>query len=86
MKISIANIMVSSLIRVNVFYQLRDCILVYRMWCCGIATKADKVDGILSSCTNISDLKALKQELAELLEEDAKSDKLRSLFVYLQDC
>jgi hypothetical protein len=35
--------------------------------------------------TNITDLKALKQELAELLEEDAKADKLISLFVYLQD-
>ena len=28
------------------------------------------------------DLKALKQELAELLEEDAKYDKLRSLPLY----
>jgi hypothetical protein len=31
---------------------------------------------------NINDLKALKQELAELLEEDAKYDKLRSLPLY----
>ena len=28
------------------------------------------------------DIKALKQELAELLEEDAKADKLRSLPLY----
>jgi hypothetical protein len=31
---------------------------------------------------NINDLKALKQELADLLEEDAKADKLRSLPLY----
>jgi hypothetical protein len=31
---------------------------------------------------NINDIKALKQELAELLEEDAKADKLRSLPLY----
>jgi hypothetical protein len=32
---------------------------------------------------NINDLKALRQELADLLKEDAKADKLRSspLFV-----
>jgi hypothetical protein len=30
----------------------------------------------------INDIKALKQELAELLEEDAKADKLRSLPLY----
>jgi Leucine-rich repeat (LRR) protein len=32
--------------------------------------------------SNINDLKALKQELAELLEEDAKANKLRSLPLY----
>jgi hypothetical protein len=31
---------------------------------------------------NINDLKQLKQELAELLEQDAKTDKLRSLPLY----
>jgi hypothetical protein len=31
---------------------------------------------------NINDVKALKQELAELLGEDAKADKLRSLPLY----
>jgi hypothetical protein len=31
---------------------------------------------------NTNDLKALKQELADLLEEDAKADKLRSLPLY----
>jgi hypothetical protein len=31
---------------------------------------------------NINDLRALKQELADLLEEDAKVDKLRSLPLY----
>jgi hypothetical protein len=31
---------------------------------------------------NINDLKALKQELGELLEEDAKADKLRCLPLY----
>ena len=31
---------------------------------------------------NINDLKALKQELADLLEEDAKADKLRCLPLY----
>jgi hypothetical protein len=36
-----------------------------------------------SSCRNSDGLKALKQELAELLEEeDAKYDKLRSLPLY----
>jgi hypothetical protein len=33
--------------------------------------------------TNINDLKALKQELAELLEEDTKADKLRSLPLFV---
>jgi hypothetical protein len=33
---------------------------------------------------NINNLKALKQELAELLEEDAKADKLRSLSMFVQ--
>jgi hypothetical protein len=31
---------------------------------------------------NIKDLKAIKQELAELLEEDVKADKLRGLSFY----
>jgi hypothetical protein len=44
--------------------------------------KEDKVDGKLLSQFNVNDLKALKQELAELLEEDAKYDKLRSLPLY----
>lgn len=34
---------------------------------------------------NINDLKALKQELAELLEEGAKADNLRS-FLPLHTC
>jgi hypothetical protein len=32
---------------------------------------------------NINDLRALKQELAELLEQDAKADKLRSLPMFV---
>jgi hypothetical protein len=41
-------------------------------------------DATSSSCRNSDDLKALKQELAELLEEeDAKYDKLRSLPLYI---
>ena len=31
---------------------------------------------------NVNDIKALRQELAELLEEDDKADKLRSLPLY----
>jgi hypothetical protein len=32
--------------------------------------------------SNINDLKNLKQELADLLQEDAKADKLRCLPLY----
>ena len=35
-----------------------------------------------SRVSSINDLQQLKQELAELLEEDAKADKLRSLPLY----
>jgi hypothetical protein len=35
-----------------------------------------------SHISNINDLEELKAELAELLEEDAKADKLRSLPLY----
>lgn len=35
-----------------------------------------------SYINNINDLKALKRELAELLEEDTKADKLRCLPLY----
>jgi hypothetical protein len=35
-----------------------------------------------SKVSNINDLEALKQELADLLEEDANADKLRSLPLY----
>lgn len=35
-----------------------------------------------SYISNINDLKALKRELAELLEEDTKADKLRCLPLY----
>jgi hypothetical protein len=35
-----------------------------------------------NSTSKDEDLKALKQELAELLEEDAKADKLRTLALY----
>jgi hypothetical protein len=38
--------------------------------------------GNINRPSYISDIKALKQELAELLEEDAKADKLRSLPLY----
>ena len=40
------------------------------------------MDGNYYHGVNSNDLKALKQELAQLLEEDAKYDKLRSLPLY----
>jgi hypothetical protein len=39
--------------------------------------KADIVNEKLLSWVNVNNLKALKKELEELLEEDAKYDKLR---------
>ena len=38
-----------------------------------------------SHISNINNLKALKQELADLLEEDTKADKLRSLPLFVDE-